>query len=233
MSLSKILFSTSVAIAIVAILETIISAKIAERITKVGFDKDKEVLGLSLSNIASGLAGGLPVSAVFVRTALNIKSGGNSRISALLVGIFTFAIAALFFNGYFKFLPFPIISAILLSIALGLIDLKLLKKVFSLEKTAFYIILITLIISVLEEPTYGILAGTAISLLIFLKGVYHAKPMVNLFRKGEFVEKMELKKYLHTQEAKDTIVVKLPWGLNYINIENYITLLKKIDDVGP
>lgn len=228
--LAQTLFSTSIAIAIVAILETIISAKIAERITKVWFNKDKEVLGLSLSNIASGIAGWLPVSAVFVRTALNIKSGGNSRVSALLVGIFTFAIAALFFNGYFKYLPFPIISAILLSIALGLIDIKLLKKVFSLEKTAFYIILITLTISVLEEPTYGILAGTALSLLIFLKGVYHAKPVVNLFRKGEFVEKIELSKYVRNQEANDIIVVKLPWGLNYINIENYITLLKKIDD---
>lgn len=107
------------------------------------------------------------------------------------------------------------------------------KKVFSLEKTAFYIILITLTISVLEEPTYGILAGTAISLLIFLKGVYHAKPMVNLFRQGEFSEKMELSKYVKNQETTDTIVVKLPWGLNYINIENYITLLKKIEDSGP
>lgn len=231
--LFKLLFSTSIAIAIVAILETIISAKIAERITKKWFDKDKEILGLSLSNIWSGLLGGLPVSAVFVRTALNIKSGGNSKMSALLVGIFTFAIAAVFFNGFFKYLPFPIISAILLSIALGLIDMKLLKKVWKLERAAFYIILITLFVSIFKEPTYGILTGTSISLLIFLKGVYHAKPLVNIFRNGSFYEKTELKKYIQEQKAWDILVVKLPWGLNYINIENYITLLKKIEDVGP
>jgi hypothetical protein len=40
---------------------------------------------------------------------------------------------------------------------------------------------------------------------------------------------MPLKQYIHEQEKNDIIVVKLPWGLNYINIENYISEIKKIE----
>lgn len=228
-TLIKPLLVTSFTIAIIAILETIISAKIAEKITKKSFDKNKEVFGLSLSNIASWLTGGMPVSAVFIRTALNIKSGGNHKMAAFLIGIFTLLISALLFNGFFKFIPFPIISAILMSIALGLIDINLLKKIYRLERKAFYIVIITIILAVFEEPIYGILAWTAISLLIFLKWVYKSKPIVNIFRDKKFFRKMPLKQYIHEQEKNDIIVVKLPWGLNYINIENYISEIKKIE----
>ena len=68
------LLQTSAVIAIITILETIISGKIGEKMTKVPFNKDKEVLGNALANLGSGLMGGMPTTAVFVRTALNIKS---------------------------------------------------------------------------------------------------------------------------------------------------------------
>ena len=52
----KIILRFSFVIAVIAVLETIISAKIAEKMTKQGFDKDKEIFGLGLANIASGIA---------------------------------------------------------------------------------------------------------------------------------------------------------------------------------
>lgn len=224
----RIVFYTSLTIAIIAILETIISAKIAEKMTKKPFNKDKEVLGLWISNIGSGILWGMPVSAVFIRTALNIKSWASSRMSAFLVGIFTLLISALLFNGYFKYIPFPVISAILMSIAIGLIDIGLLKKVFHTERKAFYIILITIFLSVLEEPTYGILVGTSLSLLVFLKWVYNSRPTINIFRDKKFYAKLPIKTYLDHQKDGDVLVIKLPWGLNYINIENFFGDLKQI-----
>lgn len=225
----RTVFYTSLTIAIIAILETIISAKIAEKMTKKTFNKDKEVLGLGLSNIAAGAFWGMPVSAVFIRTALNIKSGWNSKMAAFLVWVFTLLISALLFNGYFKYIPFPIISAILMSIAIGLIDIGLLKKVFHTERKAFYIILITILLSVLEEPTLGILVGTSLSLLVFLKGVYNSRPTINIFRDKKFYAKLPVKTYLEHQKEGDVVVIKLPWGLNYINIENFFGDLKKIE----
>lgn len=225
----KTVFSTSLVIAIIAILETIISAKIAEKITKVKFDKDREVLGLALSNIGSWMMGWLPATAVFIRTALNIKSWATHRTSALLTSIFTLVISALLFNGFFKFLPFPIIAAILMNIALGLIDINLLKKLYNLEKSAFYITLITMFFSVVEEATYWILIWTALSLLIFLKRVNQWDAKVSIFRNQEFLDKVSLSKYIDMQDENDIILMKFVWWLNYLNIESHLSQIEKID----
>lgn len=68
------ILSAALPIAVVAILETIISAKVADKQTKTKHHQKNEVRGLGFANIASGFFGGMPVTGVFVRTALNIKS---------------------------------------------------------------------------------------------------------------------------------------------------------------
>lgn len=225
----KAVFITSLVVAIIAILETIISAKIAEKITKQKFDKDKEVLWLALSNIWSWFMWWLPSTAVFIRTALNIKSWATSKYAAFLTSIFTLLISAALFNWAFKFLPFPIIAAILMNIALWLIDINLLKKLYSLEKTAFYITLVTAILSVVEEPTYWILAWTAITLMIFIKKVTQWDAKVSIFRNKEFLDKLDLSKYVDIQDKNDIILMKFVWWLNYLNIENNINNIEKIN----
>ncbi|MDD2870461.1 MAG: SulP family inorganic anion transporter [Candidatus Gracilibacteria bacterium] len=228
-SLANILFTTSLVIAIIAILETIISAKIAEKITKVKFNKDREVLGLALSNMGSGIMGGLPATAVFIRTALNIKSGATHKTSAFLVAIITLVISALLFNGYFKYLPFPIISAILMNIALGLIDINLLKKLYSIEKIAFYTTILTTALAILIEPIYGILAGISVTLLIFLRRVTKSDVNVSIFRKGEFTIKDKLTNYLLDQKVGDILLMKFSGGLNYLNIENIFSSIEQLN----
>ncbi|MDD3793567.1 MAG: SulP family inorganic anion transporter [Candidatus Gracilibacteria bacterium] len=225
----KSLFTISLVVAIIAIIETIISARIAEKITKVKFNKDREVLGLAISNIGTGLVGGLPNTAVFVRTALNINSGANHRTAAFLIAIFTLIISALLFNGAFKFLPFPIISAILMNIAIGLIDIGLLKKLYSIEKQAFFITLITTFFSVFWEPTYGILIGTAITLIIYIGKITNSDAYVTVFRKGGDREKISLSKYTHSQHHEDVLLTKFSLGLNYLNIETNIALIEKLN----
>ncbi len=225
----KDVFSTSLVIAVIAILETIISARIAEKITKQKFSKDREVLWLSISNIWTWLLWWLPVTAVFIRTALNIKSWANSRTAQLLTWIFTFLIAALLFNGFFKYLPFPIIAAILFNIAIWLIELEPLKKMFSLEKQAFYITILTTVISVVEEPTYWILFWTTIALLIFVKRVSAWDAYVSVFRNKDFFKKMSLVEYNKIQEKNDIVVLNFVGWLSYLNVEPLLESISKIN----
>lgn len=227
--IAKWLLSVSLVVAIIAIIETIISAKIAEKITKVKFSKDREVLWLWLSNIWVWILWGLPNTAVFIRTALNINSWATHRTSGFLIAIFTLLISALLFNGAFKFLPFPIISAILMNIALGLIDINLLKKLYSLEKTAFFITITTTIFAVVFEATYGILIWTAITLIIYIRKITNSNANISIFRKNGEVEKISLTKYLQKQEEGDVILAKFSWGLNYLNIEWNIAAIEKLN----
>lgn len=229
LDIAKWLLSISLVVCIIAIIETIISAKIAEKITKVKFNKDKEVLWLALANIGTWILGWLPNTAVFVRTALNINSWANHKTSGFLISIFTLIISALLFNGAFKYLPFPIISAILMNIAIWLIDIWLLKKLYSLEKQALYITLITTFFSVFWEPTYWILIGTVITLIIYIKKITNGDASVSIFRTGGFSQKISLWKYLKDQKDWDLILTKFSWGLNYLNIENHISKIEKLN----
>ncbi len=227
--LMKSVSSTAVVIAVVAILETVISAKIAEKMTRKKFDRDREVLGLGLSNVGTGLLGGLPVTAVFIRTALNLKSGATHRASQGLVGLFTFLAAALLFEGFFQYLPFPIIAAILFNIALGLIDFSLLAKMYRMRRFAFAVMALTTVVSVLEDPTVGILLGTSVALLAFIRGVSAGDAYVSVFRKGEFHRKTSLADYVRDQTADDVIVVNFVGGLSYLNVEPLLESVSRVD----
>lgn len=226
---AKWLISISMVVTVIAIIETVISAKIAEKITKVKFDKDKEVLWLAIANIWTWLLWGLPNTAVFIRTKLNIDSGANHKASWFLISLFTLLISALLFNWAFAYLPFPIISAILMNIALWLIDIALLKKLYNLEKSAFFITLITTFFSVVFEATYWILIWTTITLIIYIKKITNTDANISIWKKGNWPEKVSLSDYVEKQEEWDVILTKFSWWLNFINIENNISLIEKLE----
>jgi SulP family sulfate permease len=225
----KIIIRFAFIIAVIAILETIISAKIAEKMTKQSFDKDKEIFGLGMSNIASGFAGGLPSTAVLVRTAFNIKSGANSRMSAFLTAIFTLIIGWLLFD-FFKLLPMPVIAAILMNIAIGMIDVNLYKNIHSLDKVSFYLTLFVAFVTVADDPIMGIVLGTAITLIVFIGKVSKGNIDVTVFRDHVFFDKLRLSEYVKVQNPHDIIIYRFTGTLNYLNIEGQLEQVKQLQE---
>ena len=224
---AKLILRYSAIVAVIAILETIISAKIAEKLTKHKFHKDREVFGLGISNIASGIVGGMPATAVLVRTAFNIKSGATNKMSAFLTAVFTLLIAWLCFD-FFKLLPMPIIAAILMNIAIGMIDVNLYKNIHSLDKLSFYLTLFVAFVTVADDPIIGIILGTAIALIVFLGKVSKGNVDVTVFRDRAFFDKLRLSSYTKIQHPNDIIIYRFAGTLNYLNIESQLEQVKKI-----
>lgn len=158
---------TAVTVALIAILETMLSAKIADGMTKTKHHKRKEMFGLGIANIASGLAGGIPATAALARTALNIKSGATHKSSAAVSSIFV-GIISLFFLSYFKYIPLPVVAAILVTVAVRMIEREHLKRMWAIDRTSFIIALAVAAVTIYEDPIIGILVGSTISLLLFL-----------------------------------------------------------------
>ncbi|MDR3550135.1 MAG: solute carrier family 23 protein [Candidatus Babeliales bacterium] len=169
-SLSKASIITALVVALVAILETMLSAKIADGITHTRHNSHKEMFGLGLANIASGLMGGMPATAALARTALNIKTGATNSMSATLSSIFMICISLLVFS-WFKFMPMAVIAAILVYVAINMIERKHFDRLFKYDKTTFFITLLVAGITVYEDPIMGILIGTALSLLLFVENL--------------------------------------------------------------
>lgn len=121
------LFATSGTIALIAVLETLITAKLGDKITKTESSSAKELFGLALANIGSGCMGGLPATGVFIRTGSNIKAGANHRTSGILASLFTGGITLIVLP-FFSYLPMAVIASVLVHTAIGLLEVEKFKE---------------------------------------------------------------------------------------------------------
>lgn len=152
-------------IAFIAIIETLLSAKIADNMTGTKHNPRAELRGLAAANIVSGLVGGIPATAALARTALNIKAGATDRISGLLNSIFI-AIGSLLFLSYFSFMPMAVIAAMLVYVALNMIEREHFEQLWLYDKRGFWIALLVAAITVYADPIIGVIVGTILSLMI-------------------------------------------------------------------
>jgi MFS superfamily sulfate permease-like transporter len=135
----------------------------------------------------------------------------------------------LFFNGYFKFLPYPIIAAILVNISLWLINISLIKKVYKVEKTSFFIMVLTTFFAVLEDAIFWILVWTSVSLIIFVRRIINSHVNVSVFRDNKLFWKMRFWEYIRDQKENDIILMKFISGLNYLTTESNIERIEKLE----
>lgn len=158
------LLKVSLVVCVISILETLITAKIGDSLTKTTFNPKKETFGLSLANFFSGLAGGLPATGVFIRTGLNIKSGATHNISSTICGLAT-GLGAIFLMPLFKYIPMSVISSMLMMTALGLIDVSHFKHLFKHNSFEFVVGVVTVVLVVVTDPLVAVASG---ALLYFL-----------------------------------------------------------------
>ena len=78
----------SIAIAILGALESLLCAVISDGMTGNKTDPNKELIGQGITNIIVPFFGGIPATAAIARTVVNIKSGGTSKISSIIHGLF-------------------------------------------------------------------------------------------------------------------------------------------------
>ncbi len=203
----------SAVVAFVLILETLLSAKIADGMTKTKFDSKKEMLGVALANIVSGIFGGIPASGVFARTALNIKSGATSAysqiIQALLVGVITFVLLP-----GFQYIPMSIIASILVYVAIRMVVREHFVKFYTFDKVAFVTSMVVAILSIAYEATTGILVGTAAALLFLVNRISSAQSNITVGTNKPLTE---------TKEG-DIIVYRFAGELTYVNSKSHVEM---------
>eukprot|EP01089_Gocevia_fonbrunei_P009795 TRINITY_DN2220_c0_g2_i1.p1 TRINITY_DN2220_c0_g2~~TRINITY_DN2220_c0_g2_i1.p1 ORF type:complete len:726 (-),score=188.56 TRINITY_DN2220_c0_g2_i1:37-2070(-) len=157
--------SSAFSITFVAILETLISAKVADTLTKTKFKQRREVFAISLANLIPGIFGAIPATAALARTALNIKSGATSRMSGLLNVVIVTILSAVLLR-FFKFLPLPVVAGIIVFVAVRMVDHHHFINFWKLDKTTFFLSLFCAFICIVEDPTMGIVVGVVLSMLM-------------------------------------------------------------------
>lgn len=211
------LFSAGATIALVAILETMISARIADSMTKTRHRKRKELLALGCANIVSGLMGGIPATAALARTSLNIKTGATNKLSATISSI-SIALIALVLLNYFRYIPLAVIAAILVNVALRMIEREHFMRMFKFDKKNFGLSLIVAVVTISIDPIVGILFGVAASLLLFIDKISRGQfeLTVNNTQK-QIHQRLSGEKLTELSGVVDTLVYSLKGQLAYIN----------------
>ena len=153
-------------VAVIAIIETGVSATIADKMTGTVHDPRREVFGLALGNLASGIFGGIPATAALARTSLNIKSGADNKAAGIINAICIVVISFVFLSS-FKYIPMAVIAAILVYVAYQLIERDVIAHSWKNTRKQFWIIMLVAAICVYKDTVWGI----AVGIVIFLVGM--------------------------------------------------------------
>ncbi len=130
-------------------------------------DPDQELIALGASNVGSGLFGGFVVDASFSQSATGEASGNRTQVSSLITAGLVLA-TAIFLAPLFKNLPMAVLSAIVISSVLGLVDLGQLRRYLAWRRTDFLLAMTALAGVVLTTALTGMAIAVALSLLAIL-----------------------------------------------------------------
>lgn len=210
------------AVALIAILETMLSAKIADAMTHTKHDKRKEMLGLGLANMVSGACGGLPATAALARTSLNVRSGSTSKFSGTISAVGITLISFLFF-GAFKFIPLAVIAAILVFTAVRMVEVAHFRRMFNFDHKEFILSLVVAGITFYVDPIFGILFGTAAALILFVDKLTRGQfeLLVNDKNKKSVIQLFE-DESVHKLGESQTLVYSIKGQLAYFNAAAHV-----------
>lgn len=163
----QIIFPYSLSMAIVGIVESLLTAKIVDDATDTYSSKNRESRGQGIANMITGLFGGMGGCAMIGQSVINVKSGANSRLSTFTAGIvLIFMIIVL--GGLVVQVPMPILAGIMVMVSVGTFDWNSFKYIKKAPKTDAVVMLITVIIVLMTHNlAIGVVAGVVFSALFF------------------------------------------------------------------
>lgn len=228
-------------LAVVASLESLLSLEAAEAIDPQRriASPNRELYAQGVGNVLSGLVGGLPVTAVVVRTSANVYSGARTRMSAFVHGILLL-VAVLFLSPYLNRIPLACLAAILLMVGYKLANPALFRKAYRDGWSQFIPFVVTILLVVFEDLLIGIAVGTAVGLLFVVYTNFQS--VITVVRDGKtvlvkfhkdvtFLNKAKLKSELANLQPGDEVYVDA--GRAYFIDYDIRTMLREFRDVAP
>ena len=163
----------AVTIAIIASLESLLSTEAADKLDpfKRVTPTNKELKAQGVGNIISGLIGGLPMTAVIVRTSANVNAGGKTKLSTLVHGILLLVSVA-FFVSYLNQIPLPCLAAVLLVVGYKLAKVSLFKEMYKLGWEQFVPFIVTIVAIQFSDLLKGITLGMLVAIFYILRTNY-------------------------------------------------------------
>lgn len=168
-------YFTAITIAIIASLETLLSVEAIDKLDpqKRRTPQNTELKAQGIGNIICGLVGGLPVTAVIVRSSTNLDAGAKTKMAAIYHGVILLVAVALI-PALLNKIPLASLAAVLIIVGYKLTKPMLYKHQFKLGRRQFIPFISTVVAILFTDLLVGILIGMAIGVFYILKSHYKA-----------------------------------------------------------
>ena len=136
------------------------------------FDSDQDFLALAGANLAAGLAQGYPVSGGVSQSLVNEEAGARTPLSGLVAAVLMLVVV-LFLSGMLRYLPLPVLAAIVLIAVTGLFNFSALLRIWRFSRAEFAVAVAALSGVLGSGLLMGVLIGAILSLLLMLRRGMH------------------------------------------------------------
>ena len=162
-----IILPYSVGLAIVGLLESMMTATIVDELTDTPSDKNRECKGQGIANIGAGLMGGMAGCAMIGQSVINVKSGGRGRLSTFTAGALLLVLIV-FLGDWLKQIPMAALVAVMIMVSIGTFSWT---SIINLKKhpvsTNIVMIATVLVVVATHNLALGVLVGVLLSALFF------------------------------------------------------------------
>ncbi|MBD7917085.1 SulP family inorganic anion transporter [Cellulomonas sp. Sa3CUA2] len=228
------LFSAALAVAALAALESLLSARVAD-----GMADDiertrpnRELFGQGAANVASGLFGGLPATGAIARTAVNVRAGGRTRVAALTHALVLAAIIYLAAPLVGR-IPLSVLAGVLLVTAARMVDLPTARAICRSGRSGALVFCVTLAVTVVFDLVMAVEVGVAVAAVMALRAMARSS---GLHREPMPEEAQESQEQL-TADAGRTLldehiaVYRIDGALFFADVRRFLDELALVSDV--
>ncbi len=172
----KIVLPYATTLAVVGLLESMMTASIVDDLTDTGSNKSRECVGQGLANIATGFIGGMAGCAMIGQSVINVKSGGRGRLSTFVAGFFLL-ILIVFLGPWVKQIPMAALVSVMIMVSIGTFSWDSIRKLREHPPSSSLVMIATVIVTV---STHDLAKGVFVGVL--LSGIFFAHKVGRVLR---------------------------------------------------
>ena len=159
---------TALSLALLGAIDSLLTSVVADNMTKTKHAPNKELIGQGIGNSIAAIFGGIPGAGATIRTVVNIKAGGKTKLSGVIAGILLLVILMLLGPVASK-IPAAVLAGILMTVGIGVMDYKGLKAIPYIPISEVGIMLLVMLLSVFWDLVSAVGIGLVFASLIFMK----------------------------------------------------------------
>jgi SulP family sulfate permease len=157
-------------LALLGAIDSLLTSLVADNMTRTNHNSNQELIGQGIGNMVGGFFGGIPAAGATMRTVVNINSGGKTRLSGIIHGLF---LVGVLLGGakLVHYIPQAVLAGVLVTVGLTVMDYKGLRHIRDVPRLDAGLMLFVLFLTVFENLITAVVAGVVLASFVFMKKI--------------------------------------------------------------